>query len=152
MLAASQLRAERAAAAAPERRMSDQQDILGANERFYQAFAGRDVDEMDRVWAQTVEVACIHPGWNPIAGRDAVMDSWRSILDNPSAPEIRCLMPTVFQTDDFAFVTCFEAVDQGFLVATNIYVRENGGWKLIHHQAGPTAEQPVEDMPDSTVH
>ena len=132
--------------------MSDQQDILGANERFYQAFAGRDVDGMDLIWARSVEVACVHPGWNAIAGRDKVMDSWRSILANPSAPEIRCLMPTVFQYGDFAFVTCYEALDQGFLVATNIFVREDGGWKLVHHQASPTAQQPVEETPGSTVH
>ena len=39
---------------------------------------------------------------------------------------------------DTAFVVCYEVLSSGTLVATNIFQRENGQWKVVHHQAGPT--------------
>ncbi len=35
-----------------------------------------------------------------------------------------------------AFVVCHEAIDDAELIATNVFVREGGRWKLVHHQAG----------------
>lgn len=37
---------------------------------------------------------------------------------------------------------CFEKVEDQYLVASNIFVREGRGWKLSHHQAGPVATPP----------
>ena len=44
-----------------------------------------------------------------------------------------------------AWVVCHEAVEGGppMLVATNLFAREDGGWKMVHHQAG----QLVRSMP-----
>ena len=38
-----------------------------------------------------------------------------------------------------AFVICEEQVAEDVLIATNVFVRERGGWKLAHHQAAPIA-------------
>ncbi len=38
-----------------------------------------------------------------------------------------------------------EAAGSGVLIATNIFVRENGAWKMVHHQAGPTAGVPDDE-------
>ena len=131
--------------------MSDAEPVLYANEAFYYAFAGGDAAAMDEVWARDVPVACIHPGWNVLAGRDAVMESWRSILGSDRRPAIRSQGASAFLHGDVAFVTCYENVGQGYLAATNVFVREGGAWKMVHHHAGPTAppeaEEP-EDAPD----
>lgn len=131
--------------------MSDAEPVLFANEAFYYAFAGGDAAAMDEVWARDVPVTCIHPGWNVLAGRDAVMESWRSILGSDRRPAIRSQGASAFLHGDVAFVTCYENVGQGYLAATNVFVREGGAWKMVHHHAGPTAppeaEEP-EDAPD----
>lgn len=36
---------------------------------------------------------------------------------------------------DVAFVTCHEVFDGGRLAATNVFVREDGAWRMVHHQA-----------------
>jgi hypothetical protein len=43
---------------------------------------------------------------------------------------------------------------EGVLIATNLFVREGGGWKMAHHQAGPTSERPniVAPPADGAVH
>ena len=50
----------------------DHEAVLFANEAFYQAFAARDLAAMEEVWAHHCPVACIHPGWPPLHGRQAV--------------------------------------------------------------------------------
>jgi ketosteroid isomerase-like protein len=119
--------------------------VLFANEAFYRAFADRDLAAMEALWSARSPVACIHPGWNLIAGRDQVMASWRGILSNPQSPAVACRRPQVFMQGDSAFVVCFEEVDGAYLIATNYFRREPGGWKMTHHQAGPVPEPEGED-------
>ncbi len=129
-----------------------EQAALAANEAFYRAFATRDLPAMAALWARDVEVACLHPGWAPLFGREAVMESWAGILGNPQSPNIRCLQCRVTLKGDVATVVCYEIVEEGYLVATNLFVREAGGWKLYHHQAGPlsaeTADPALPSQPD----
>jgi ketosteroid isomerase-like protein len=123
-------------------------DVLLANESFYRAFAGRDVEGMDEVWARRASVACVHPGWQPLKGRDAVMASWRGILRGPGVPDITCTDATCHVVGDSAFVICIERLDVGALVATNVFVREDGAWRIIHHHAGPIADDGDDERPD----
>ena len=123
--------------------MSKHAAILFANDAFYLAFATRDVEAMDAVWAKGSPASCIHPGWNMITGRAEVMRSWQAILESPDSPDIQCRHAKASLSGDFAYVVCYEELEGGFLVATNIYVRENGAWKMVHHQAGATG-RPIE--------
>ncbi len=124
--------------------MAENEAVLFANEAFYRAFADGDLAAMDAVWASAAPVACIHPGWNLLDGRKAVMASWRAILDNPKRPDISSVGGAVKVYGDTAVVTCYETVGGGYLVATNIFIREAGAWKLVHHQAGPTPPPTLE--------
>jgi ketosteroid isomerase-like protein len=133
--------------------MTEHAAILFANEAFYIAFANRDLGAMDDVWARHTAVTCVHPGWAPITERAEVMESWKAILTSPSAPKIACVEPAVRMVGDVACVICHEVLDQGFLVATNIFVREDGQWKIIHHHAGaaPPPDDEGEPAPPDTM-
>ncbi len=126
--------------------------VLFANEAFYLAFRTRDVAAMEDVWASRVPVTCIHPGWPPLYGRAEVLESWRGILGAQGSPEIICHAPRAHVYGDVATVICYERVPDSYLIATNVFTREGGLWKLVHHQAGPTsgapeASQEVEPRP-----
>lgn len=116
--------------------MSDHVSVLFANDVFYAAFASRDLAAMDHLWSQRATVTCLHPGWAPLVDRYAVMQSWRAILSDPKAPSIDCLDASAHLLGNVAYVICYERLKQGFLAATNVFVREDDGWKIIHHQAG----------------
>ena len=124
----------------PEQAMSEEDAVLAANEEFYRAFAARDLAAMDALWAQVTPVACIHPGWDALVGREAVMESWAAILGGPGAPQIRCEAPRAFVKGQSAFVICREVLEQGRLIATNVFAREQDGWRMVHHQAGPSGQ------------
>jgi len=125
--------------------MTEHVAVLFANEAFYVAFAAGDAGAMDEVWAKRAPVTCVHPGWNLLSGRKAVMESWRKILGHPHTRGIRCLNPTAWLLGDTAYVICHEALEQGFLIATNVFVREGGAWKMVHHQAGTAPPPPEEE-------
>ncbi|MFO0292022.1 MAG: nuclear transport factor 2 family protein [Rhodospirillales bacterium] len=125
--------------------IADREQVLFANEAFYRAFADRDIDALDALWARGEPVLCIHPGWPPILGRASVMASWTRILANPQAPRVACVAPQAFVAGDQALVVCHEAVAGQALVATNLFRRESGAWRLFHHQAGPAPGLPAPD-------
>src|SRR5215212_7921544 len=111
--------------------MRELERVLSANEAFYTAFAARDVAGMDALWAQRARVACIHPGWQPLHGRDAVLASWHDIMSNPNSPPIRCADAVAHVLGSTAVVICTERFPGAELVATNIFVEEDGDWKLM---------------------
>lgn len=122
--------------------------VLFANETFYAAFAQGDFRAMAALWAEERPVTCLHPGWEPLQGRDQVLASWQAILRQP--PKLRCLAAqAVLMGEDAAYVLCYEAMRDTTLVATNIFVRQNKLWRMVHHQSGPTRAVPSqEDAPD----
>ena len=117
--------------------MSDEQAVLQANQAFYTAFATRDMAAMEQIWAHEATVCCIHPGWAPLVGREAVIESWATILSDPGAPEISCGDANAILHHQSAVVMCHEYMPQGHLLASNFFVLENGAWHLVHHHAGP---------------
>jgi SnoaL-like domain len=116
--------------------MTDQDAVLAANLEFYRAFAARDLVAMDALWARAAPVACVHPGWAALTERTAVMASWEAILTNPNAPRIAYFDERVFLYGDAALVLCEEEFAGSTLAASNLFVREDGVWRIVHHQAG----------------
>jgi ketosteroid isomerase-like protein len=126
-----------------------EEEVLQANAAFYGAFARRDLAAMDALWAKEAPVACIHPGWPALRGREEVMASWRAIFGGGGAPPIRCSRAVASRLGDgnAAYVVCRESLPGAELIATNLFVREEGRWKMCHHHAGPVARG-AEDEPD----
>ena len=127
--------------------MSEQNAVLFANAAFYAAFAGRDFDAMEKVWAKDKSISCTHPGWQPLVGRPEVLGSWKSILTGGNAPRIGSRAERAIIYGDMAIVTCIEQIsddkgDSEYLTATNVFTRSGSIWLMVHHQAGPVNIDP----------
>jgi ketosteroid isomerase-like protein len=112
-------------------------DVLKVNQAFYDAFAAGDFPAMETLWAGFDEVSVIHPGNTALHGRKDVMMSWQQILENSGGSGVRCTSPRAYILGDIAYVVCSEVFPEGQLIATNIFVLEDGEWRMVHHQAGP---------------
>lgn len=112
--------------------------VLTANAAFYEAFAARDLGSLRDLLAVEAPVACTHPGWSALVGRDAVLASWEDILHGPGAPRIEVRNPRAqLLGGDAAFVICTEIVSGTLVTATNVFATERGEWRMVHHHASP---------------
>src|SRR5258708_8372392 len=94
---------------------------------------------MAALWAARAPVACLHPAARALIGRSPVLESWKQILGGASRFKLRCDQPIAHVVGDTAIVTCYEgAGDQpAHLAATNVFVLEDGRWRMVHHHVGP---------------
>jgi ketosteroid isomerase-like protein len=131
--------------------MSDRDAVLFSNDAFYAAFARRDMAAMTDVWAEDDNISVIHPGWEPIFGQEAVLESWQAIIGGDASPEISCRSPRAAVRGTVGIVVCFEEIQGSFLIATNVFVKDDGRWRMTHHQAAPTRGRPSEDEPKESI-
>ena len=124
------------------------EEVTRANEAFYKAFESLDVAAMDRVWAHQEYITCIHPGWSIRVGWPAVRDSWVVIFNNTFSMEFELTELQIQVAADVAWVICTEnitsrvgeATQNSRVVATNLYERIGGEWKIIHHHGSHLME------------
>jgi len=122
------------------------EQVLAANEALYAALNARDRDAMAALWSGALPVYCVHPGWNVISGRQAVLDSWYAIMANPDQARVLSGAEQVHVVGDVAYVVCRELVEGAPLAATNVFAREGGEWRLVHHHSSAIAILPPFDF------
>ncbi len=118
--------------------------VLAANRSFYDAFGSLDIAEMDRVWEHWDDVLCIHPSSGIIVGWPEVRQSWVNIFYNTSLMHFNITNAQVQIRGDCAWVSCHENISTvldgragNFTVrATNVFVKTDGEWKMVHHHGG----------------
>ncbi len=120
--------------------MSDD-DVLAANQGFYDAHERRDLDAMRAVWEHSARVVCVHPGWPILRTWPAVEESWRRILAGPGRNQFILTNGAVTVDGHIAWVTVDENLVAGAaattIAATNMFVHANGSWKLVVHHGSP---------------
>lgn len=128
-------------------------EVLEANDAFYRAFQKGDADALVAMLSRRDDLEVMHPGWPVIRGRALVTATWRDVAANP--PPLRVAAPRVLPLGhDAAIVTCYEHIERTTLVATNVWVREAEGWRLLHHQSAPSVrdEDAAVAPPDDLFH
>jgi ketosteroid isomerase-like protein len=125
---------------------STQIEILAANARFYTALAQADLTAMNQLWHHSSVTECIHPGWDRLRGWPAIHESWARIFQHQGALPVQFSEPLVHWRGDMAWVMCYEnislqqeegAVQISQMVATNIFERVEGRWRMVVHHASP---------------
>ena len=102
---------------------------------------------MDGVWEDSERVVCVHPGWSPLIGWEAVRMSWDRIFRNANLMQFQVRYLNVVIQDDFGSVTCVEGITSVVsgqasnfsTFATNIFARREDGWRMIAHHASQSA-------------
>jgi ketosteroid isomerase-like protein len=125
---------------------TDLDAVSAANAALYTAFETADVEGMSAVWddAEPDDVVCVHPGWPALRGRTAVLRSWSAVMARTDYVQFVLSDVHVSIEGDTAVVTCTENVltsvtdmRGGAVVATNVFRRRPGGWRLQVHHGSP---------------
>ncbi len=133
--------------------MINEDSVLEANEKFYDAFNKQDADLMEKVWLDDPSVICIHPGWMVLRGLDAIMPSWQEIFQGSDPLDIKLSNVEVTASLDMVWVSCQEnlflikssGVQTSRVHATNIFKQVDNVWKMVlHHASALPAPVPLE--------
>ena len=132
-----------------------------AEKAFYDAFERASLEDMMNVWADDDAIVCIHPAGPRLHGRRAVETSWRQILEggarlrfdigearitSEGGIAVHCVHENIRHGADFA--------ERSLVLATNIYVSTERGWRMLVHHASPApVQQPTgRTSPRSKLH
>lgn len=123
--------------------MTDPEQVVEANLRFYFALESLEVDLMDEVWATDASAICIHPSRIRLAGWENIRASWEQIFRDTSFMKIDVTEVSVEVQGNVAWVTCLENIttevgdqmQRAQAYATNIFVFEDERWLLVLHHS-----------------
>ncbi|OYD83623.1 YybH family protein [Azospirillum brasilense] len=140
--------------------MSAEDDIRSASERFYSALnrmLNGDPAAMAEVWSHDRTVTTMHPIGDREVGWENVGKSWSQVAALATGGQVALTDPLIQAVGDMAYEVgvekgqCTLAGRQVPIEArvTNVYRREAGAWKLVHHHTdlSPAMQDVIRDVP-----
>lgn len=124
--------------------MAAEDEVRQASERFYAALsrmANGDASPMSAVWAHSADVTAMHPIGERDEGWEQVQAQFAMVASVASGGQIRITNQLIRAGTDMAYEVGIEegeATLAGERIplkhrVTNIYRREGGEWKMVHH-------------------
>ena len=136
---------------------TDKELILDVNSRFYKALGTRDLELMGTVFVHDERAGCTHPGWVMLEGWEAIRQSWENVFDPEDQLDIKLHNVTVDIEGDAAWVSCIQELTYikrdpimiNVSVSTNIFEKNESGWRMVIHQASPVPISTQEEVGDN---
>lgn len=124
--------------------MSAEKEVREASAQFYAALnsmANGDAGPMGDIWSHSKDVSTMHPIGGREVGWDEVKGPWAQVAGISTGGQIELDDQLIRVGDDIAFELGTErgqATMAGEQISfeqrvTNIYRREGGSWKIVHH-------------------
>ena len=124
--------------------MAADDEVRQASERFYAALnrmANGDASAMSAAWAHRADVTAMHPIGERGEGWEQVRSAFDQVGSLASAGEVRLRDQLIRVGTDLAYEV---GIEEGELTlagervpikhrVSNIYRREGGEWKMVHH-------------------
>jgi ketosteroid isomerase-like protein len=126
--------------------MSAENEVGAASRQFYTALnsvANGDARSMADIWSQSADATTMHPIGGRQVGWNQVWDSWQQVAEIASEGRVTLGDQLIQVVGDAAYELGTEHVVmtlaghsvRGEVRVTNIYRREGGAWRIVHHHA-----------------
>jgi ketosteroid isomerase-like protein len=123
-------------------------DVAAANRAYYVALSARDIDAMADLWERSPDAVNIAPPTRPVAhvGWPAIRKNYEQFWSTLTRLTVAMEKPSVTVHGDTAWVhgiettqrvTCDGIAQQGNNYGTSIFIRRDGRWRMVFHQAAP---------------
>ena len=132
--------------------MTTETEVKQASDQFYAALnemlASGDAGPVTAVWSQGQAGSTMHPIGGREVGRDQVLAAWQQAAPAFSEGRASADVVVVPLCDDVAYTVGTERFEgkvggetiRGEWRATNIYRKEDGDWKIVHHHTDASPE------------
>jgi ketosteroid isomerase-like protein len=123
-------------------------EIADANRAYYAALSARDMEAMAEIWDQSENAVNIAPPTRPMAhvGWPAIRRNYEEFWSTLKQLAVTMVAPSIVERGDTAWVYGVETTQRttpdgttqaGKNYGTSIFVRSNGRWLMVFHQAAP---------------
>ena len=139
--------------------MSTEDEVRKASNQFYaglNSMANGDADPLADIWSHSAAVTSMHPIGGLEVGWDAVRTAFEKVAQLASGGKVELMDQLIHVAGDVAYEVGFEhgqlmLAGQQVTIehrVTNIYQREAGAWKMIHHHTdtSPTMQDVLSRM------
>ena len=121
-----------------------------AEDAFYDALDEGNLKRILSVWAETDDICCLLPMHPMIQGREGVTDVFTHLFSQGHGVSLSIAHLGWIETDDIAIHQVEESIEDPPadrhtpppFYGTNIYRKDNNGWRLIVHLNAPTPPPP----------
>ncbi|HYQ71585.1 MAG TPA: nuclear transport factor 2 family protein [Gammaproteobacteria bacterium] len=117
-----------------------------AEDSFYDALEEGNLQQLMSVWSESDDICCLLPMYPLVQGHDAVRDVFSHLFSHGSGVALSINHLHWIEVGDVA-IHQVEEILQNVppdrnppppFYGTNVYHKENGGWRLLLHQNSPT--------------
>ena len=133
--------------------MATPQDIEA---QFYEALQRGDIEALMSVWSDDEDIVCVHPGGPRIVGAAAIRATFDSIFANGPIsvhPEKlrtvntgHCAVHNLMERVD---ISTDEGPNTAWVIATNVYIKTDQGWRLVAHHASPGSPRELQEVTEA---
>jgi ketosteroid isomerase-like protein len=136
-----------------------------AETAFYDALTKCDLEGMMAVWGDDDDVYCVHPNGARVTGVEQVRESWRQIFASGQRLSFRLRESQYLQGMMLSVHSVYEHIAvvgepraRAPVIATNIFLRTERGWRMVAHHASPapagavSEAEPRRAPPPKTLH
>ena len=124
--------------------MTTEDEVRAASDKFYSALnrmLNGDAGPLGDIWSHSATVTTMHPIGGREVGWDQVRGSWEQLAQLATQGQVRLSDQLIQVAGDVAYELGVEHPQltlggqpvTGDIRVTNIYRRESGAWKIVHH-------------------
>jgi ketosteroid isomerase-like protein len=127
--------------------MSTEDEVRAVSDRFYSGLSRMDVSALPDIWSHRDDVTTMHPMGGEQVGWAEVRTSFEQASGVMTDSRVDLIDQRIYTGEDLAYETGIErghaklageSVDFEHRV-TNVYRREDGQWKMVHHHTDVSA-------------
>jgi uncharacterized protein (TIGR02246 family) len=123
--------------------------------QFYEALQQADIAKLMAVWSDDDDIVCVLPGGPRVVGARAIRASFEALFSNGGIPVVLEKVRRVSHPHAAVHhllvrldVATDEGVQTAWVIATNVYLKTDQGWRLAAHHASPGTDRELPDVSD----
>ncbi|MDB5998820.1 MAG: ketosteroid isomerase [Rhizobacter sp.] len=113
-------------------------------QQFYEALQKGDIDQLMAIWSDDDDIVCVQPGGRRLVGARDIRSVFEAMFGDgvvqvriEKVRKVQTHSMSVHSVIERVMVRTVEGLQEGWVIATNVYQKTTLGWRMVAHHASP---------------